>query len=407
MFTGLKITGDNHKMRVAFTITKLGNWWAGGVNYFINLLSALNDLPEKPIEPVVFAGVNTDKDFLDRLTPYLSAPPIFDDIWTPGTSAYRKRTIQSLLLQRDKYAEKAFAEHRIDVVFQFFAWYGCRFSIPTIAWIADFQHRHLPDMFSRTMYLKREVGYHALALSATRIMVSSQDARQDCENFYPQSRGKISVLPFAVRIPVDTSQESPSHICNKYDLPSKYILLPNQFWKHKNHIAAIDALHILKCRGENITIAATGNINDYRNPEHSMNIMNLIRKYKLENNFRLLGSIPFNDIYSLMRGSVAVLNPSLFEGWSTTVEEAKSIGVPLILSDLRVHREQAPEACLYFDPKSPEKLAVALSTAYKIWGAGTNQDLEKRARNLIPIWRTNFGRSFVDIVTETAKYRTQ
>jgi glycosyltransferase involved in cell wall biosynthesis len=42
-----------------------------------------------------------------------------------------------------------------------------------------------------------------------------------------------------------------------------------------------------------------------------------------------------------MRASTALINPSLFEGWSTTVEEAKSTGTPMILSDLGVHREQA------------------------------------------------------------------
>lgn len=40
----------------------------------------------------------------------------------------------------------------------------------------------------------------------------------------------------------------------------------------------------------------------------------------------------------------ALLNPSRFEGWSTTVEEAKAAGTPMILSDIPVHREQAPNA---------------------------------------------------------------
>ncbi len=39
--------------------------------------------------------------------------------------------------------------------------------------------------------------------------------------------------------------------------------------------------------------------------------------------------------------STALINPSQFEGWSTTVEEAKSLGVKMLLSDLEVHKEQA------------------------------------------------------------------
>ena len=65
-------------------------------------------------------------------------------------------------------------------------------------------------------------------------------------------------------------------------------------------------------------------------------------------NFRYLGMIPLDHVYALLRASVALINPSRFEGWSTTVEEAKSFGVPMILSDIDVHREQTGGAARYF-----------------------------------------------------------
>ena len=60
---------------------------------------------------------------------------------------------------------------------------------------------------------------------------------------------------------------------------------------------------------------------------------------------------------------MALINPSRFEGWSTTVEEAKSFGVPLILSDIDVHHEQAGEAARYFGLDDPATLADALCKA--------------------------------------------
>ncbi len=42
----------------------------------------------------------------------------------------------------------------------------------------------------------------------------------------------------------------------------------------------------------------------------------------------------------LLAHAVAVINPSRFEGWSSSVEEAKALGKPLIVSDIPVHREQ-------------------------------------------------------------------
>jgi glycosyltransferase involved in cell wall biosynthesis len=66
-------------------------------------------------------------------------------------------------------------------------------------------------------------------------------------------------------------------------------------------------------------------------------------------------------VYALMRTSTALINPSRFEGWSTTVEEAKSFGVPMILSDIDVHREQTGGTSRYFGIDDPTALADHLS----------------------------------------------
>src|SRR5690606_26082660 len=55
--------------------------------------------------------------------------------------------------------------------------------------------------------------------------------------------------------------------------------------------------------------------------------------------------------------SVAVINPSLFEGWSSTVEEAKALGKSVILSNIPAHVEQNPHKGIFFDPKNPYELA--------------------------------------------------
>ena len=44
----------------------------------------------------------------------------------------------------------------------------------------------------------------------------------------------------------------------------------------------------------------------------------------LEDMYRILGLVSFTDVQILAEISLAYINPSLFEGWSTTVEEAKS-----------------------------------------------------------------------------------
>ena len=63
-----------------------------------------------------------------------------------------------------------------------------------------------------------------------------------------------------------------------------------------------------------------------------------------------------------MRGAVAIVNPSLSEGWSTNVEEARALGVPMVLSDIAVHREQAGDRAVFFDADSAIAAAGAMET---------------------------------------------
>ena len=70
--------------------------------------------------------------------------------------------------------------------------------------------------------------------------------------------------------------------------------------------------------------------------------------------------IPYPHLQALMRASSALINPSLSEGWSTTVEEARAMGVPMLLSNLDVHREQMGDQAIYFDRHSAQSLADEL-----------------------------------------------
>jgi glycosyltransferase involved in cell wall biosynthesis len=75
--------------------------------------------------------------------------------------------------------------------------------------------------------------------------------------------------------------------------------------------------------------------------------------------FLYLGLIPYDHVLGLAGACEALINPSKFEGWSTPIEEAKALGAPLLLSDIAIHREQAPGA-RFFNPSSAEAAATAL-----------------------------------------------
>jgi glycosyltransferase involved in cell wall biosynthesis len=380
-------------MRVGFQFFG-GNHWAGGTQYLSNLLSALHDLPEKPVEAVLFVEAQADAAIVDRLRPFLSAAPV--SLQTHSRAAGAARRALTFTLQRDPVAARAFRDSGIDVIFQHMVWYGSRIGIPTVAWIPDFQHRRLPRMFGPVSWMKRELGFQALTRSADVVMLSSEDARRDCERYYPTARRKISTVPFAVEVPQRALETGGEDVRAKHGLPEKFLFFPGQLYKHKNHLGVIQALRHLKECGSPVVMAVSGSFQDRRNPGHIQDITAAIEEFRLEHEVRLLGFIAYDDMLQLMRLATAVVNASFCEGWSTTVEEAKALGIPLVLSNLDVHREQAGHAARFFDPMDPESIAGALQDAWNA-PARARPETERAAGIAAAARRLDFARKFVEV----------
>jgi len=61
-----------------------------------------------------------------------------------------------------------------------------------------------------------------------------------------------------------------------------------------------------------------------------------------------------------MKYAKAIIQPSLFEGWSTVIEDAKSLQVPVIAANLNVNVEQLETTGTYFESHNASQLATIL-----------------------------------------------
>ena len=94
----------------------------------------------------------------------------------------------------------------------------------------------------------------------------------------------------------------------------------------------------------------------------------------------MLGFVDHRHVYSLIRQSICVCNPSLFEGWSTPVEEAKSMGKSILLSKIFCSLEQSPPGATYFDRDFSERdLSEKLSEIWSSNEEGPDLEMEKKS----------------------------
>lgn len=378
-------------MRVAFTLIG-GKHWTGGHNYLVNLLRALSQHQADRLTPVLF--VSEDCGDLSAFAELRGVEIVRTSLLNESRRTFN--LVKCALLGRDEELSSLLHAHHIDLIFENAQFTGWRLDLPVIAWMPDFQHRDLPHMFPLFARLKREIGFRVQVMSGRFIMLSSDDARHACERYYPETRGRTRTIHFAVPPGPKTSQAEARRIADSYGLPERFFFMPNQFWKHKNHALVVEALAILKKRGQRVVVAASGKQCDPRDPEHFPRLQALVDRLGVQEEMRFLGMIPYPHLTALMRTCAALLNPSLYEGWSTTVEEARALGTPMLLSDLDVHREQMSGEATYFDRHSPHSLADALQN-FQTMDAAEREDRALAARRDAEQRVLRFSAEFADL----------
>ena len=345
--------------RVAFLLQGNQTGWLGGLSYLRNLLTAICAYDDRRIEPVLLVHPTLKQGRLDGFP----SIEVVRALWVARCHPARlaSRAIYSLL-ERDLTLELLLRKHRVDVLSHATV-VGTRSLVTSIGWIPDFQHVRMPQYFGTEELKKRNRDFMRLIHGSHRIVLSSEDARCDFAAFAPEAIDKTDVLRF-VSCPDDLRSALPKEqLYARFNIDRPYFHLPNQFWAHKNHAVVIEALGLLKQRGINLLVLATGNTADYRDPLHFDRLMARAKELYVDKNFRVLGIVSRSELQSLMLHSVALINPSNFEGWSTTVEESKSLGLPIVLSDIPVHLEQSPPLGRYFKADDAEDLADALVAA--------------------------------------------
>jgi glycosyltransferase involved in cell wall biosynthesis len=390
---GAGIVTATAPLRIAFTHISR-RLWAGGYNYQSNLFAALARFRPGEFAPIVFAGNGADEN-------ELAGPAAIPGVEVIRSGAFDGQAglAKALALGLDGAAAESFQAHRVDAVVESARFFGWRLPLPSVAWIPDLQHRSLPHLFTRAGRWRRETGFRVQIASGRTIMLSSESALRDFRTYYPRARNRVCVVRFATQPPDALLDTDPSAVIATYGLPEGYFYLPNQFYRHKNHQLVVEALTILRDRGVDVVVCASGSTEDPREPGHFEQVAAEVRRRGLEAQFRHVGIIPLSHVYALLRASTAMVNPSRFEGWSTTVEEAKSFGTPMILSDIGVHREQTAGTARYFGVDDPAALADHLMRA-------ANEARGLVVRNVVPHQDDSvraFAASFADAVRQTAQ----
>ncbi|MDX2149178.1 MAG: glycosyltransferase family 1 protein [Bryobacteraceae bacterium] len=242
---------------------------------------------------------------------------------------------------------------------------------PAVFTVQDLQHEHLPGIFTESHMRYRRALFDAVRRCEALVAISNFTAA-DFQRHHPVPPEKLFTIPYASYVEPAAADGtlSAEEAARLASLPPAFIFYPALSYRHKNHIALLDALsRIERDSGVRIPLVCTGGRSD-----HWQNV--LARHATLTPQPALidLGFTSRPVLLALYRRTRFVVFPTLFEGAGLPLLEAIRLQAPIACSDIPPFREFGGDGPAFFDPHDVASMARVI---HSFW-----EDNSARARTV-------------------------
>jgi len=230
--------------------------------------------------------------------------------------------------------------------------------VKSIVTIHDLIYKIYPNLFNffdRKIYDQK---FKHSCLTADKIIAISNNTKSDIINIYGIDPAKIEVI----YQPCDTLYYEPlrkgnsDDVLTKYNIPQEYFLCVGSIEKRKNLKLILESYQQLQPE-KRIPLVMIG-----RGKRYGKEILGMIKEKGLERNVQWIYDLKDNlDLKTIYYRSLALLYPSLYEGFGLPIVEAMLSKTPVITSNISSLPEAGGPDSLYVDPRDPESLTNAIN----------------------------------------------
>jgi glycosyltransferase involved in cell wall biosynthesis len=167
-------------------------------------------------------------------------------------------------------------------------------------------------------------------------------------------------MPGRLRTPSPVQRECVLKILQL--VSDRFLLYPANFWPHKNHELLLTAfgMYLADHPGSGLKLVLTGSPGarqDY--------LRDAARRMGLSKAVVFPGYLAEEELSALLHSCLALIFPSLFEGFGMPLLESMAAGRPVLCSNTTSLPEVAGGAALLFDPRVPAEIADAIARIAK------------------------------------------
>ena len=239
--------------------------------------------------------------------------------------------------------------------------------IKSIVTIHDLIYERYPEQFKlidRKIYSKK---FRYACEHADKIIAISNQTKQDIIQFYNTPAEKIKVCyqscnpAFGERIADDVKQRVKEH----YKLPDQYFLYVGSIIERKNLLNLCTAMNLLRDEID-IPLVVIGNGSEYK-----QKVKDYVYLNRLDDRIIFLSDQPTakfsptfqsaEDFPAIYQQAIAMIYPSVFEGFGIPILEALNSGVPVIATKGSCLEEAGGPDSLYIEQDNAPQLVESIN----------------------------------------------
>ena len=231
-------------------------------------------------------------------------------------------------------------------------------SFPTVLTMHDLQHVRFPEFFTPAAYKERDDLYRSSCAAARHILCISEFTRQDVHARYGVPLDKMTTVwnipSRAARLKLDAARSR--SLLQAMGIEGRYFFYPAHGWPHKNHARLVEAFGLIaKDLPKDIRLVFTGRPFPPEHPAHAA-----VARLQLAQRVLHLGYRSPLEMRALYGHALALVFPSLFEGFGMPVAEAMIAGCAVVCANTTSLPEIAGDAAVTFDPTDTAEMAAAM-----------------------------------------------
>jgi hypothetical protein len=238
---------------------------------------------------------------------------------------------------------------------------------PTIVGVHDTMIEELPELTvsSRRDRVAANLKHRAGIRTACTLFTVSETARRAITAHFGIPSERLHIVPEAPD-PIFAPRSGPalmSGLAAAGLAPGeRFFLCFGGISPHKNVETLVDAYASLRRqRGDSTPLLVlVGELEGSAYASSAASVRERIDRHGIEASVRLPGYVSDETLACLCSAAMAVVLPSLAEGFGLPAVEAAACGAPLALSELDAHRETMGDAALFFPPRDVASLVETL-----------------------------------------------